>query len=88
MTLHSVRLTLITNFVKNCKRRQRKKAVNICLICLRNLIKESAERLHPNNVRRIIRAIEFYKTTGKPISKHQEETKRVESRYNSAYDLY
>ena len=44
--------------------------------------KESAERLHPNNVRRIIRAIEFYKTTGKPISKHQEETKRVESRYN------
>ena len=44
--------------------------------------KESAERLHPNNVRRIISAIEFYKTTGKPISKHQEETKRVESRYN------
>ena len=43
---------------------------------------KSAERLHPNNVRRIIRAIEFYKTTGKPISKHQEETKRVESRYN------
>ena len=44
--------------------------------------KESAERLHPNDVRRIIRAIEFYKTTGKPISKHQEETKQVESRYN------
>ena len=54
--------------------------MNICLICLRNLIR--SERLHPNNVRRIIRAIEFYKTTGKPISKHQEETKRVESRYN------
>ena len=42
----------------------------------------SAKRLHPNNLRRIIRAIEFYKITGKPISEHQEETKRTESRYN------
>lgn len=41
----------------------------------------SAARLHPNNVRRIIRAIEFYKTTGKPISVHQEETKLIKSRY-------
>lgn len=41
----------------------------------------SAERLHPNNLRRIIRAIEFYKKTGKPISVHQEETKQIESRY-------
>lgn len=42
----------------------------------------SARRLHPNNLRRIIRAIEFYQITGKPISEHQEETKRTESRYN------
>jgi tRNA dimethylallyltransferase len=42
----------------------------------------SAKRLHPNNLRRIVRAIEFYKTTGKPISVHQEETKQRESRYN------
>ncbi|MCI8405369.1 MAG: tRNA (adenosine(37)-N6)-dimethylallyltransferase MiaA [Clostridia bacterium] len=42
----------------------------------------SAGRLHPNNVRRIIRAIEFYKVTGKPISLHQEETKQIKSRYN------
>ncbi len=42
----------------------------------------SAKRLHPNNLRRIIRAIEFYKVTGKPISEHQEETRQVESRYN------
>lgn len=41
----------------------------------------SAERLHPNNLRRIVRAIEFYKTTGRTISEHQEETKRKESRY-------
>ena len=42
---------------------------------------ESAERLHPNNMRRIIRAIEFYRTTGKTISEHQRETKLTESRY-------
>lgn len=42
----------------------------------------SAKRLHPNNLRRIIRAIEFYKITGKPISEHQEETKKTQSRYN------
>lgn len=42
----------------------------------------SARKMHPNNLRRIIRAIEFYKVTGKPISQHQEETKQAQSRYN------
>lgn len=42
----------------------------------------SAARLHPNNVRRVIRAIEFYKLTGTPISEHQEMTKQTESRYD------
>ena len=42
----------------------------------------SAKRLHPNNARRIIRAIEFYKVTGIPISEHQEMTKQRESRYD------
>lgn len=45
--------------------------------------KVSAERLHPNNLRRIIRAIEFYKLTGIPISEHQEMTKQIESRYDT-----
>lgn len=42
---------------------------------------ESAARLHPNNLRRIIRAIEFYRTTGVTISEHQKMTKERESRY-------
>lgn len=42
----------------------------------------SAKKLHPNNVKRVVRAIEFYKKTGVPISEHQEETKKKESRYN------
>lgn len=44
----------------------------------------SAKRLHPNNLNRVIRAIEFYNQTGIPISEHQEETKKKASRYNAA----
>lgn len=43
----------------------------------------SAARLHVNNTRRIIRAIEFYRLTGTTISEHQEQTKKKESRYNA-----
>ncbi len=42
---------------------------------------ESAARLHPNNLRRIVRAIEFYRVTGVTISEHQKMTKQRESRY-------
>lgn len=49
---------------------------------LREFDPVSAERLHPNNMRRVIRAIEFYKLTKIPISEHQEMTKRIESRYD------
>ena len=47
----------------------------------------SAKRLHPNNIKRIIRAIEFYKVSGVPISEHQERTKLKESRYNATMFL-
>lgn len=48
---------------------------------LREFDPVSAERLHPNNLKRVIRAIEFFKISGVPISEHQEETKKKESRY-------
>ncbi len=44
---------------------------------------ESAAKIHPNNIKRIIRAIEFYKLSGVPISKHNEETKKHQSRYEA-----
>jgi len=43
--------------------------------------KVSAERIHPNNVKRVIRAIEFYKLNGIPISEHQSI--KTESEYNT-----
>lgn len=45
----------------------------------------SAQIIHANNVKRVIRALEFYKLTGKPISLHNEEEHRKESPYNHAY---
>lgn len=48
---------------------------------LREFDPVSAEKIHKNNIRRVIRAIEFYRVTGIPISKHQEMTKQVVSRY-------
>lgn len=50
---------------------------------LREFDPVSAQRLHPNNLKRVIRAIEFYKTSGVPISEHQEMTKQKESRYDA-----
>ncbi len=57
------------------------KGIDFLVDELKSFDPTSAERIHKNNVRRIIRAIEFYRMTGIPISAHQEETKKKESRY-------
>lgn len=46
---------------------------------------ESAEAIHENNTKRVIRALEFYKKTGKKISQHNEEERKKESCYNFVY---
>ena len=45
----------------------------------------SAEKIHANNVKRVIRALEFYHLTGKPISEHNESEHQKKSPYNFAY---
>lgn len=47
--------------------------------------KESAETIHPNNIKRVIRALEFYRQNGYPISKHNKEERQKESPYQFAY---
>lgn len=46
---------------------------------------ESAEAIHPNNVKRVIRALEFYQETGQPISLHNKEQKEKQPPYTYAY---
>ena len=41
----------------------------------------SAEKIHPNNIKRVIRALEVFKTTGKPISQHQLESRTEKPEY-------
>jgi tRNA dimethylallyltransferase len=45
----------------------------------------SHKRLHPNDLRRVIRALEVHKYTGRPISYYQEESRKQPSRYDFAY---
>jgi len=42
---------------------------------LKKIDPESAQKIHPNNLKRIIRALEVYYLTGKPISQLQKEVK-------------
>lgn len=52
---------------------------------LRKVDPESAETIHENNVKRVIRALEFYHMTGKKISQHNEEQRERTSPYRFAY---
>jgi len=44
---------------------------------------DSAEKLHANDKKRIVRALEIFITTGKTISRHDAETKELPPRYNA-----
>ena len=48
---------------------------------LRQVDPEAAQRLHPNDEKRIIRALEVWLSTGKTITQHNEETKAIPNRY-------
>lgn len=52
---------------------------------LRAVDPESCEIIHANNVKRVIRAIEFYEKTGKKISAHNREQRQNISPYRFAY---
>ena len=49
---------------------------------LRQCDPEAANRVHPNNLVRVIRALEVYELTGKPISALQQQWKMDEPRYS------
>lgn len=52
---------------------------------LRAVDAASAASIHYNNVKRVVRALEYYKQTGTRISEHNEEQQKKESPYNYAY---
>lgn len=52
---------------------------------LREVDPVSAEKIHPNNKKRVIRALEYFHETGTPISAHNFEQRQKESPYNFLY---
>ena len=44
---------------------------------------EAAQRLHPNDHKRIVRALEVYRSTGTTITQHNRETQAIPPRYNA-----
>ncbi len=52
---------------------------------LREVDPESAALIHENNVRRTIRALEFFEESGFPISEHNARERQRESPYNFCY---
>lgn len=52
---------------------------------LRKVDPESAEVIHANNVKRVIRALEFHKQTGGKISEHNEQERAKSSPYDFCY---
>ena len=56
---------------------------------LHDMLKEcdpkAAEAIHANNIKRVIRAIEYNRQTGGKISEHNEEERQKESAYDSCY---
>ena len=52
---------------------------------LREVDPASADAIHANNIKRVIRALEFYHLSGKRISEHNEKEREKNSPYNFAY---
>ena len=50
---------------------------------LRDVDPETADRLHSNDKKRILRALEVYELSGKTISAHNYESQKVPPRYNT-----
>lgn len=52
---------------------------------LKAVDEKSANEIHENNVKRVIRALEFHHLSGKKISEHNEQERQKEAPYTFAY---
>ena len=52
---------------------------------LRQVDPKAAEEIHFNNVKRVIRALEFFQKTGAPISEHNQTEREKETPYDLSY---
>ncbi len=67
------------------EKRALKEGVHVLHEELRAVDPESADAIHENNSKRVIRALEYYKKTGKKISEHNTEQHQRTSPYDFKY---
>lgn len=52
---------------------------------LEKIDKVSSENIHPNNIKRTVRALEYYHLTGEKISNHNDNERKKVSPYNTTF---
>ena len=70
---------------KELERQAEEEGTHVLYEELRRVDPQSADKIHEHNRKRVIRALEFYRMTGKRISEHNEEQREKASPYNLAY---
>ena len=60
----------------------KEKGIDYIADMLRDIDPVSYEKIHKNNTKRVIRAVEFFKINGYPISRQVEDSKKKESRFD------
>ena len=70
---------------KELQQRLEQEGIEPLLAQLRQVDPESAERLHPADEKRILRALEVYLETGKTITAHNEKTRKLPPRYDAVW---
>lgn len=73
------------SFREELERTAEEKGAEYLHALLKQADPKSAEQIHPHNIKRVIRALEFNRKTGQKISTHNEQERSKQSPYNFAY---
>lgn len=73
------------SFREELEKTAREKGAEYLHSLLKQADPEAAEQIHPHNIKRVIRALEFNRKTGQKISTHNEQERRKQSPYEFAY---
>lgn len=73
------------SYRKELEEEAKSRGVEILHERLKSVDPEAARQIHAHNVKRVIRALEFYRQTGQKISEHNEKERRKESPYRFIY---
>lgn len=73
-----------TSYREECYKLAREQGPDVLYERLQEIDPEYAANIHPNNVKRVTRALEYHYLTGQKFSEHNAEQKEKETPYNAA----